>query len=272
MRPPGMQAAPEKQELLPARMAAAIAAGLDPSAPAADPPATPAPDDPPATQAPVEIGVDGASGTPDFIIKDTQVPDLHSFNLPEGSQVRHSNFPPESEYESLGLIKLSDGTVYDSRRGGLWYLSENGTERLGVLAPDNWLPPDPGNAPVDPPPGLNPGQIAPADPTSGAALEGTDTPMTTVPYALPIVDHEGRGTLIVQNLPPAPEGHLYHLWMVDTQASTPVNLGALKSESGAGAYGFDLPSSDFIPSRYLMTLEKEGPVEAPGSTVVLQGP
>lgn len=276
MRPPGMIAAPEKQELLPARMAAAIAAGLEPSAPASDPSASPAPDAP-ATQTPVEIGVDGSPGSPDFIIKDAQVPDLHSFNLPEGSQVRHSNFPPESEYESRGFIKLSDGTVYDTRRGGLWYLSENGSERIGVLAPDNWSPPDPGDAPGDPPPGLNPGQPSPNAPSQWDSSSGTpqgveDPPSARFPYALPIVDHEGRGTLIVQNLPAAPEGHLYHLWMVDSQSSAPVNLGALKSETGGGAYGFDLPSPDFVPSRYLMTLEKEGPVAIPGSTVVLQGP
>ncbi|MFN0125788.1 MAG: anti-sigma factor domain-containing protein [Verrucomicrobiales bacterium] len=267
MLPPGVTVAADKQDLLSARIAAAVAAGLEP--PPADT-ATPNPESPPA-QRPVEINVDGTPPAPDILIKDSQVPDLHSFNLPETSQIRHAHFPPESEYEALGFTRLTDGTVYDGR-GGLWYLSENGAERIGVLAPDGWSPPEPGDAAAGPPDGLRPGLPTPESNPSFPSSPDGEAPAAAIPYALPIVDQEGRGTLIVQNLPAAPDGHLYHLWMIDSGSSSPVNLGTLKSETGAGQYGFDLPSPGFIPSRYLMTLEKVGTVTAPGEAVVLQGP
>jgi hypothetical protein len=81
------------------------------------------------------------------------------------------------------------------------------------------------------------------------------------------------GTLIVQNLPPAPANQAYYLWLTGPGSSEPIAVGVLPpSESPNNLFEFNLGVPGFVPTGYLLTLENAQAAARPGRNVILQGP
>jgi Anti-sigma-K factor rskA, C-terminal len=268
MLPPGAKRSPATNDLL-TTVTEALAAGFNAPAPATTDPGsagTPAPAEP------LRLRGQGAHPTQDIVI-DGGLVNISALNLHPDAQVVHKNFPSPEEYSRLGLVPLDPQTVYDGQ-GGLWHRSADGTQWIGQKVPSNWTPPEPGDDVQGAAPPLRP---APAPVETPPAARSTPTPDTSaeapMPYALPILDHQGHGMFIVQNLPPAPTGEFYHLWMMDPRFSGPVSVGVLPPmETTYDHFGFDLGTPGFVPTGYLLTLEKAGVVDAPAGKTVLQGP
>ncbi len=110
-------------------------------------------------------------------------------------------------------------------------------------------------------------------PPSGIA-NPTDVP--ALPSAIPIYDAaRDAGTLVVSNLPPAPPGKAYNLWVATSHGDKPVFVGSLPEFTGARSESFDfnLGSNMVLPSGFALT---EDPVEKPGqpneANTILRGP
>lgn len=244
MRPPGAKddSKREGNALLPERMADAIASGLKPK-----------------PKEELRLSGKGADAAQDIYIDGGMV-NLNALNLHPDAQVIHRNFPKDEEFGRYGLTRVDEDNVWDGE-GWLWRRSANGSW-IGQRAPDDWTPPDPdGPTPTNPPP-LRP---APREESANESRE---------PYALPIIDSStGKGRLIVQNLPPATDGQVYQLWMIDPRFQSPVSVGLLPSMATPDDhFSFELGSPGVLPAGYLLTLEKAGHVGGPSGNVILQGP
>lgn len=110
-----------------------------------------------------------------------------------------------------------------------------------------------------------------------AGAEDVASPIAPAsPVAVPIYDAaRDTGTLVVSNLPPAPQGKVYHLWVSTSAGTRPVYLGKLpdNSVSGAESFDFSLGSTMILPTSFMLTL---GPAGAPAppseENTVLAGP
>ena len=93
---------------------------------------------------------------------------------------------------------------------------------------------------------------------------------------MPIYDAaRDTGTLVVSNLPPAPQGRVYHLWVSTSASTRPVYLGKLpdNSVSGAESFDFSLGSTMILPTAFMLTLDPANSPAAPGDdNTVLAGP
>ncbi|MGI8603480.1 MAG: hypothetical protein ACR2OZ_10840 [Verrucomicrobiales bacterium] len=267
MRPPGARLAEAKRDLLGPRVAEALATGL--SAPAVASSETSPKIQSPSAE-PVRLSGRGAHPSTDITIESGLL-NIAALNLHPDAQVIHQNFPRPEEFGRYGLTPLDRDTAWDGQ-GGLWHRSADGRTWIGQKAPPNWQPPDPDEASSATAPTLRP---AAASEVPQPSIDGGEAPaaQTTQPYALPILDHNGQGTLIVQNLPPAPEGQAYHLWLRDPRFPDPINIGVLPPmESSSDHFGFDLGAPGFVPTGYLLTLEAKGAATSPQGKIVLQGP
>ena len=96
------------------------------------------------------------------------------------------------------------------------------------------------------------------------------------PLAVPIYDAaRDTGTLVVSNLPPAPQGKVYHLWVSTSASTRPVYLGKLpdNSVSGAESFDFSLGSTMIVPTAFMLTLDPANSPAPPGDdNTVLAGP
>jgi anti-sigma-K factor RskA len=96
------------------------------------------------------------------------------------------------------------------------------------------------------------------------------------PVAVPIYDAaRDTGTLVVSNLPPAPRGRVYHLWVSTSASTRPVYLGKLpdSSVSGAESFDFSLGSTMILPTSFMLTLGPAGTPAPPSEeNTVLAGP
>jgi hypothetical protein len=96
------------------------------------------------------------------------------------------------------------------------------------------------------------------------------------PSAVPIYDAaRDTGTLVVSNLPPAPQGRVYHLWVSTNASARPVYLGKLpdNSVSGAESFDFSLGSTMILPTAFMLTLDPANAPAAPDDdNTVLAGP
>ena len=96
------------------------------------------------------------------------------------------------------------------------------------------------------------------------------------PSAIPIYDAaRDTGTLVVNNLPPAPTGKVYNLWVTTSHSETPVFVGSLPEITGARSESFDfsLGSNMVLPSGFALTEDAvEKPVRPSEANTVLQGP
>jgi hypothetical protein len=124
--------------------------------------------------------------------------------------------------------------------------------------------------PANPPAGESSGEVP---------LENVEPPAPSPPVppsAVPIYDAtRDTGTLVVSNLPPAPQGRVYHLWVSTSASPRPVYLGKLpdNSVSGAESFDFSLGSTMILPTAFMLTLDPANSPAAPGDdNTVLAGP
>jgi anti-sigma-K factor RskA len=124
--------------------------------------------------------------------------------------------------------------------------------------------------PEIPPTGENPGDL----PLENVELAVVSPPVP--PSAVPIYDAaRDIGTLVVSNLPPAPQGRVYHLWVSTNASSRPVYLGKLPDNSASGAESFDfsLGSTMILPTAFMLTLDPANSPASPGDdNTILAGP
>ena len=109
---------------------------------------------------------------------------------------------------------------------------------------------------------------------TGASTATADPP--DHPTAIPIYDAaRDQGALAVSNLPPAPDGECYNLWVTTQNGSRPIYVGTLppSSASGADTFDFTLGSTGVLPSGFLLTRDPEdAPASPTPANTVLQGP
>ena len=83
----------------------------------------------------------------------------------------------------------------------------------------------------------------------------------------------GAGSIVLGNLPAAPEGRAYQLWLTDSGQQNPVSVGLLPElEGGSGRVFFDTLAPGFAPSGYFLTLESAAGSTQPSGERVLSGP
>jgi Anti-sigma-K factor rskA len=116
-----------------------------------------------------------------------------------------------------------------------------------------------------------------ADTVDPAFTTTTDeTPVAATPGAIPIYDAaRDAGTLVVSNLPPAPAGQEYNLWVQTTSDGAPVRLGILPDAgtSPSESFDFNLGSNQVRPAGFTLTLDPKDKPAAPHSkNTVLQSP
>lgn len=286
------------------RVAESIAAGVaaaaaadkktDPAAPVPDPsgsPAGSAPEPPSATPAPTpaesqDLRLSGGDGSwSGDIVIEKGLPNAGMFNLPEGTQIRHLDFPVEDAANFRGLQDLGSGWFYDRFGDLLWQPSGQGGEYLGSRAPngfdpESFTPPvlveSTEAPPVPPVPEVPPSApetqvVETAQPDPGAAPVVVESPPVR---GYPIFDETtGSGSIILQNLPTAGVGESYQLWVTDPASSQPISVGLMPAmEAGGGRIWFDLGGPGVAPSGYLMTLEPATGSSTPTGRIVLKGP
>jgi anti-sigma-K factor RskA len=116
----------------------------------------------------------------------------------------------------------------------------------------------------------------PGDELGDEEAELPPAPPPGPPMAVPIYDAaRDTGTLVVNNLPPAPQGKVYHLWVDPSPGGKPVCLGRLpdSSVSGAESFDFNLGSTMILPAAFMLTLDPPESPSLPGEhNTVLAGP
>jgi hypothetical protein len=125
-----------------------------------------------------------------------------------------------------------------------------------------------------------PDEIEAADDGTAEWPAETEAPVSPTPpgppSAVPIYDAaRDTGTLVVSNLPPAPQGRVYHLWVSTSASTRPVYLGKLpdNSVSGAESFDFSLGSTMILPTAFMLTLDPANAPAVPGEeNTVLAGP
>lgn len=123
-------------------------------------------------------------------------------------------------------------------------------------------------------------ETLPTDDEAGEWSAGQAEPAPPAPPALPVAvpiydAARDTGTLVVKNLPPAPHGWLYHLWVSTSASARPVYLGKLPEDSVSGAESFDfgLGSTMILPTAFMLTLDPANSPESPTEeNTVLAGP
>ncbi|MDB6134932.1 MAG: Anti-sigma-K factor rskA [Verrucomicrobiales bacterium] len=263
---------------------------------------------PPPEQDLVLSGGDG-SWSGDIVIE-KGLPNTGLLNLPEGTQIKHLDFPVEDASHYRGLQDLGAGWFYDQFSDLVWQPTGEGRTYVGKKAPagfdiETFTPPDTAvpqmvENPTATTPSAQP-QETPAHPAEdskpgSSATIPTEIAANTLPArGYPIFDETtGSGSIILQNLPnlsttgtfasgdatgslqpteTAGPGQTYQLWITDPAAAAPISVGLIPQlEGGNGRVWFDLGSPGVAPSGYLLTLEPATGSTVPSGRVVLQGP
>jgi hypothetical protein len=103
-----------------------------------------------------------------------------------------------------------------------------------------------------------------------------EDPAVAQPGAIPIYDAaRDAGTLVVTNLPPAPEGLEYNLWVQTTSDGPPIRIGILPDvgTSPAESFDFSLGRNQVMPSGFILTRDPaERPAAPHAGNTVLQSP
>jgi hypothetical protein len=194
-------------------------------------------------------------------------------NLPNGTTIRQKGFTAESG-EELGFVPMDGGRFYDPRGNLIWSPSANGEDYLGRRPVAGF---DPDNLETYLPPADEPVKAPATEPLPKPAAE--ETAPAFDPKAFTLYDETtGQGSVIVQNLPEADQGSLYHLWLNDPRTEAPIPVGWIPNdlEAGSGRVFFELDAG-FVPSGYLLTIEvydESGKIQVsePSDTVILHGP
>jgi hypothetical protein len=221
-----------------------------------------------------DVHLSGAdrSWTGDLVIE-KGLPNTGMFNLQEGTQIRHLDFPVDQAAEYRGLVPLTEGWFYDQFSDLLWKPTGKGHEYLGQKAPvgfdaENFTPV------VNDAPAVKP---APSTTMTDQAdlTNATDIISPTPPVrGYPIFDETtGSGSIILQNLPDPATGEIYQLWVTDPATKAPISIGVIPPlDAGGGRVWFDLGGPGVAPSGYLLTREISTGASVPSTRVVLRGP
>ena len=114
-----------------------------------------------------------------------------------------------------------------------------------------------------------------APPFADPLASGTP-PAPTYPSAIPIYDAaRDAGTLVVNNLAPAPRGEAYNLWVTTEKGSSPIFVGSLPMGENmvADSFDFSLGSNLVLPTGFLLTRDPlRAPTRPNSENTVLQGP
>ncbi len=312
MRPPGTAPAESPpRTLLTDRVGDALARGVEPEpaktasdAQSAPDPKTPAKDMPaaekslpaenpvapkstPATPTPpLHLSGNGASASQDIYVDQGMV-NLNALNLHPDSQVVHNHFPDDADFNRYGLMRIDDRSVWDGQ-GWVWHRSDDGKTYVGQKVPAGWTPPDPDDPGTTVAPPLRSApprltgeveQTAPVTPMpAGAApvesgMAGESAPVAP-PWALPVLDQNGQGILIVQNLPQAPAGMHYVLGGQFSGMTEVVPLGVLPADRQSTDRLAFTVAPGLLPTGYRLSLEPiPGATDvAGGSKIILQAP
>ena len=270
------------------RVAESIAAGVtaagktDPEKPVAPPASAPPSPAPTAPAVPQDLRLSGGDGSwSGDIVIEKGLPNAGMFNLPEGSQIKHLDFPVGDAANFRGLQDLGSGWFYDRFGDLLWQPSGQGREYLGTKAPNGFdpesftppspvLPPPPQAVPEAPAPQLEAPLVETPPPETPAGAIAAVPPIR----GYPIFDETtGAGSIILQNLPPSGAGESYQLWVTDPASSQPISVGLMPAlEAGGGRIWFDLGGPGVAPSGYLLTLEPVAGSTSPTGRIALKGP
>jgi hypothetical protein len=215
---------------------------------------------------PLQISGGDSSWNGDLVIE-KGLPNTGMLNLPEGTQIRHLDFPVEQAADYRGLRDLGNGYFYDQFSDVLWRPTGEGRTYLGERAPngfdvETFVPPGPT------PPAAQP--VQPAQPVETPSAE-TEAPIVR---GYPIFDETtGSGSIILQNLPEPGEGQSYQLWVNDEASAQPVSIGLIPAlDAGEGRVWFDMGGPGVAPTGYLLTLEPATGSKSPTGQMILKGP
>ena len=229
--------------LTPERVSDIMAAGLTGDRPPEAKPAGSSMDTPPMKLRP--------GSRPSEIILEKGLGPLGFLDLPEEVTLRHNDFPV-NDWENAGLLRSPDGKFFDATGRILWEPGAGG-QYIGRRVPEGFdaarfttAPPQPGRAQVD----------------------------AAAPVAYTLFDETtGAGSIVIADLPSAPQGQAYQLWLTDSMQQSPVSVGLLPElDGGSGRVFFDTLAPGFAPSGYYLTLEPASGSAQPGGTKVLSGP
>ncbi len=243
------------------RVAESIAAGVDRAA------QTSTNNEPsPAKKDLVLSGGDG-SWTGDLVIE-KGFPNTGMLNLPDGTQIKHLDFPLDAVDNIRGLMKLGEGWFYDQFSDVLWQPTGQGRQYVGGKAPAGF------DAETFQPPSQSVTQPSPTHPQPQPETQIAAEPPAPPVRGYPIFDETtGAGSIILQNLPEPPPDQTYQLWVTDASSTAPISIGMIPQlEQGNGRVWYDLGGPGVAPSGYLLTLEPTGGSRQPGNHIVLKGP
>ncbi|MES2708236.1 MAG: anti-sigma factor [Verrucomicrobiota bacterium] len=150
------------------------------------PPSPQTPEKKPSEQDLVLSGGDG-SWSGDIVIE-KGLPNTGLFNLPEGTQIRHLDFPVENASSYRGLQDLGSGWFYDQFSDLLWQPTGQGKAYIGQKAPTGF-----DRETFTPPAATTPQLVEnPAIPTEHPAVP--EIPKTTPPADIPAAGMEGTSS------------------------------------------------------------------------------
>lgn len=191
---------------------------------------------------------------PSEIILEDGLGPLGFLDLPEEVTLRHNAFPVK-DWENAGLVKSPDGRFYDPAGHILWEAGTGG-QYLGRRVPEDF----------------DASRFATAAPRPADPAPAPPEPSPAVAYTL-FDETTGAGSIVLGNLPPAPEGRAYQLWLTDPAQQNPVSVGLLPAlDGGFGRVFFDTLAPGFAPSGYFLTLEPASGSPRPGGERILSGP
>jgi anti-sigma-K factor RskA len=76
-----------------------------------------------------------------------------------------------------------------------------------------------------------------------------------------------NGVVSIQNLPAAPAGHDYQLWVLDPSAAAPVSAGVLRTHAGSQAFAMQQPMKSNGPG-FAISLEPSGGRPSPTGAIL----
>lgn len=184
------------------------------------------------------------------------LPNLSGFTLPPDTTFLHNHFPTDTWQDWEGLHLLKDGSFYDELNNLHWKPVSGG--RYSGSVPEEPIILEESAAPRD----------TPVTPPAQSSTTDSQQPLVWSIYD----ESRGEGRLVINDLPPAPEGKSYQLWFEDANTTAPVTAGLLPPlEDGEGQVWFNL-TPGISPTRYRITLEPAGGSPQPTGTSVLSGP
>ncbi len=230
----------------------------------ADPSAAPSPEKRPIILRP------GDTWNNEFVVPAGEpLPDFSVLGLPPGVSIRYGSLPLDDPQwgDNFHPVNGQESTYYDQRNDVIWTPSADHPGEFVGRRPGMEFNKD--SFQFTEPPGSPRATTATPQPeprdTAVPATEANEVPMS----GWTIFDETtGKGSIVVNDLAPTPEGMTYRLSFEDAAQSRTVPVGDLPVlENGGGRVYFDLGVSGYSPARYRLDL-----VSKDAATPVLHGP